>query len=100
SEEADPTQAIENSDSAAPNSGPSRTEDSLAEAEPPTSATATVDTVVFDGREYCLNEDYYIVAEMIGEALGKTDDGRQAFACLTDETVILVLTENGFRAFG
>ena len=49
----------------------------------------------------CLSEGIHDKnGTLIGEALGKTDDGRQAFACLTDETVILVLTENGFRAFG
>ncbi len=68
--------------------------------EPQASEPQSVDTVVFRGREYVLIGSIRITAEMVGDAIGRTDDGRQVFACLTDGTLILVATENGLRAFG
>ena len=68
--------------------------------EAPSYVPQNGDTAVFGGRTYRLQPNYGVTPDMVGDPIGRTADGRQVFACLTDGSVILVLTENGLRAFG
>lgn len=68
--------------------------------EAPSYVPQNGDTAVFGGRTYRLQPNYGVTPDMVGDPIGRTADGRQVFACQTDGSVILVLTENGLRAFG
>lgn len=54
----------------------------------------------FGEYRYELRENVAVTPDMVGDALGFAMDGRQVFACLTDGSLILVLTEGELLAYG